>query len=158
LHAASAETPLVQESDSTFTSARERGRRVVFRRGSTERIARLEADGATLARRSGPESGNQLLITRCVRSPTCGAKRSRADLRRSRPISPDRSVELTRLDPTIKLEIRYATSNNLFGTPFYTEARAFLQRPAAEALVRVNAALRPRGYGLMVHDVIDPGT
>ena len=29
-----------------------------------------------------------------------------------------------------------STSNNLFGTPFYTQARAFLQRPAAEALAR----------------------
>ena len=65
-------------------------------------------------------------------------------------------MALTALDPTIKLEIRYATSNNLFGTPFYTQPRAFLQRPAAEALVRANAALRARGYGLLVHDGYRP--
>src|SRR5258708_203453 len=40
-------------------------------------------------------------------------------------------VELDKLDPTIKLDIRYATSNNFLGTPVYTQARAFLQRPAA---------------------------
>src|SRR5580658_7818214 len=39
-------------------------------------------------------------------------------------------VELVTLDPTIKLDIRYATSNNFLGTPVYTQARAFLQRPA----------------------------
>ncbi len=42
-------------------------------------------------------------------------------------------VELVKLDPTIKLDIRYATTNNFLGTPVYTQARAFLQRPAAEA-------------------------
>src|SRR5689334_15248641 len=40
-------------------------------------------------------------------------------------------VELKRVDPTIKLDIRYATANNFLGRPVYTEARAFLQRPAA---------------------------
>ncbi len=65
-------------------------------------------------------------------------------------------VELVKLDPTIKLDIRYATNNNLVGRPVYTEARAFLQRPAAEALVRVNASLKPLGYGLMVFDGYRP--
>ena len=45
-------------------------------------------------------------------------------------------VDVPTLDPTIKLDIRYATSNDFLGTPVYTQARAFLQRPAAEALVR----------------------
>src|SRR5258708_17748306 len=45
-------------------------------------------------------------------------------------------VELIKLDPTIKLDIRYATTNNLLRTPMYSQARAFMQRPAAEALVR----------------------
>src|SRR4051812_33535259 len=43
-------------------------------------------------------------------------------------------VELTLLDPTLKLDIRYATANNFIGRPVYKQARAFLQRPAAEAL------------------------
>lgn len=65
-------------------------------------------------------------------------------------------VELTKLDPTIRLDIRYATSKNLVGRPVYTEARAFLQRPAAEALAQVNKALEPFGYRLLVFDGYRP--
>ena len=65
-------------------------------------------------------------------------------------------VELTSLDPTIKLDIRYATARNFLGTPLYSEARAFLQRPAAEALVRVGRTLAKDGYGLLVHDAYRP--
>lgn len=65
-------------------------------------------------------------------------------------------VELVGLDSTIHLDVRYATANNLVGRPVYTEARAFLQRPAAEALVRVSAALEKSGYGLLVFDGYRP--
>lgn len=65
-------------------------------------------------------------------------------------------VELTKLDPTIKLDIRYATTNNLFGSVFYSQPRAFLQRAPAEALVRVNRGLKSLGYGLLVHDGYRP--
>src|SRR5205085_4387050 len=65
-------------------------------------------------------------------------------------------VELKKLDKTIKLDIRYATSNNFTGRPVYTEARAFLQRPAAEALVRVSRALRAKRLGLAVFDGYRP--
>ena len=65
-------------------------------------------------------------------------------------------VELVTLDPTIKLDIRYATTQNFLGTPLYSQARAFLQRPAAEALVRASHALKGQGYGLLVHDAYRP--
>ncbi len=65
-------------------------------------------------------------------------------------------VELTRIDATIRLDIRYATANNFLGRPVYQEARAFLQRPAAEALKRANRALRKKGYGLLVFDGYRP--
>ncbi len=65
-------------------------------------------------------------------------------------------VELTKLDPTIRLEIRYATTNNFLGTIFYSEARAFMQRPAAEAVVRVHRKLKRLGYGLLIHDAYRP--
>ncbi|WP_263357969.1 M15 family metallopeptidase [Acidicapsa ligni] len=65
-------------------------------------------------------------------------------------------VELVTLDPTIKLDIRYATTNNFLGTPVYTQARAFLQRPAAEALLRAHHALKAQGYGLIIHDGYRP--
>jgi D-alanyl-D-alanine dipeptidase len=65
-------------------------------------------------------------------------------------------VELVTLNSTIKLDIRYATANNLAGRAVYPEARAFLQRPAAEALVRTHRALAMRGYGLLVFDGYRP--
>lgn len=65
-------------------------------------------------------------------------------------------VELITLDPTIKLDIRYAGSDNFLGTAVYEQARAFLQRPAAEALVRAHRKLRQKGYGLLVHDGYRP--
>src|SRR5947209_10247136 len=65
-------------------------------------------------------------------------------------------VELVKLDKTIKLDIRYATPNNFTGRPVYTEARAFLQRPAAEALLRAVGNLRKQGYGVAVFDGYRP--
>lgn len=65
-------------------------------------------------------------------------------------------VELVKLDATIHLDIRYATNNNIVGRPVYKEARAFLQRPAAEAVVKVHEALKPLGYGLLIFDGYRP--
>jgi zinc D-Ala-D-Ala dipeptidase len=64
--------------------------------------------------------------------------------------------EIVKLDPTIKLDIRYATRNNFLGRPVYKESRAFLQKPAAEALVRAHQRLRPQGYGIVVFDGYRP--
>lgn len=65
-------------------------------------------------------------------------------------------VELVALDPTLRLDIRYAGTNNFLGTPLYDQARAFLQRPAAEALARVQRSLAREGLGLLVHDGYRP--
>src|SRR5271168_4780357 len=65
-------------------------------------------------------------------------------------------VELATLDPAIHLDIRYATTNDFLGVPVYTQARAFLQRPAAEALLRALQTLKPLGYGLLIHDAYRP--
>ncbi|GIU73875.1 MAG: hypothetical protein KatS3mg004_0962 [Bryobacteraceae bacterium] len=65
-------------------------------------------------------------------------------------------VEIVRLDPTIRLDIRYATSRNFLGRPVYGEARAFLQRPAAEALARAHRRVKTKGYGIVVFDAYRP--
>jgi len=65
-------------------------------------------------------------------------------------------VDVATLDPSIKLDIRYATTNNFLSTPFYSSARAFLQRPAAEALVRAHKKLAQQGFGLLIHDGYRP--
>jgi zinc D-Ala-D-Ala dipeptidase len=72
------------------------------------------------------------------------------------PYRPDALVELVKLDSTIKLDIRYATPNNFFGKAVYPEPRAFLQRPAAEALLLAHRRLKEQGYGLVVYDAYRP--
>lgn len=69
---------------------------------------------------------------------------------------PDDLIELPKIDSTIKLDIRYATSNNVMNRKMYAQARAFLQRPAAEAVVRVNRKLHEKGLGLLVFDGYRP--
>jgi D-alanyl-D-alanine dipeptidase len=65
-------------------------------------------------------------------------------------------VEIVTLDSTIHTDIRYATSNNFMKRPMYAEPRAFLQRPAAEALLRVHRRLRAKGFGICVFDAYRP--
>lgn len=65
-------------------------------------------------------------------------------------------VDVQQLDSTIMLDIRYATSRNFLGMPLYETARALLQRPAAEALVRAHRRLAQWGLGLIVHDAYRP--
>ena len=65
-------------------------------------------------------------------------------------------AELVALDPSIRLDIRYASTKNFMASAMYSQARAFLQRPAAEALVRAHRALAREGYGLLIHDAYRP--
>jgi len=65
-------------------------------------------------------------------------------------------VDLTSLDKSIKLDIRYATTNNFLGTPLYTSARAFMQKQAAERLRDAHKELAKNGYGLLIHDAYRP--
>ena len=84
------------------------------------------------------------------------ARGSAQPLETGKQFLPDNLVELVQLDSTLKLDIRYATAANFMHRPMYTQARAFLQRPAAEALVRVNRKLRSHGYGLLIFDGYRP--
>lgn len=65
-------------------------------------------------------------------------------------------VDLATIDPRIRLDVRYATADDFLGVPVYTSARAFLQRPAAEALGRAQAKLGEEGFGLLIHDGYRP--
>ena len=65
-------------------------------------------------------------------------------------------VALAPLDARIKLDIRYATTRNFLSTPVYSSAQAFLQRPAAEALLRAHRELLRQGYGLLIFDGYRP--
>ena len=65
-------------------------------------------------------------------------------------------IELTKLSKTIKLDIKYATTDNFVGRAVYPEARAFLQRPAAEALIRVHKLLKKEHLGVVIYDAYRP--
>ncbi len=72
------------------------------------------------------------------------------------PGDPKRLVELVKLDPSIKLDMRYATANNFTGRVLYSEARAFMSATAAQALVRASTAARADGFGLTIYDAYRP--
>jgi D-alanyl-D-alanine dipeptidase len=130
-----------------------------FTRDAGGRATRLTLRGVPYRRlQVGPEGGSGQLRVTPLR-PVADALK---DAQAAKPPVEDGSflpadlVELTTLEPTIKLDVRYATTNNFLGAVFYAEARAFLQRPAAEAVVRAHRALAPLGYGLLVHDGYRP--
>ena len=130
-----------------------------FARDRDGKISFLKLNGAIYTRTPlGPEEGATQLKIKPVRPVKTLIKEALAaePPKETGDFLPTDLVELRKLDPKIKLDVRYATSNNLFGTVFYSEARAFLQRAPAEALVRVNQRLKARGYGLLVHDGYRP--
>jgi len=67
-------------------------------------------------------------------------------------------VDVTRADPTIRTDIRYATADNFTGRPLpgYEAPRALMRPAAAQALARVQARLRREGLGLKVFDAYRP--
>lgn len=69
---------------------------------------------------------------------------------------PSQLTAITSVDPSIKLDVRYATTNNFMGKQIYEQPGAFLQRPAAEAVGRVQARLQQQGFGLLIHDAYRP--
>jgi len=73
-----------------------------------------------------------------------------------KPDDPKRLLELVTLDPAIRLDMRYATSNNFTGRVLYDAARAFLAAPAAQAVVRASKAAQADGLGLTIYDAYRP--
>lgn len=132
---------------------------LVFARAARGRVTQLTIGESVFKRRPlGPEEGSNQLRVEPLRPVPDLIREARAATppEESGDFLPTDLVELRKLDPTIKLEIRYASTNNLFGAVFYSEARAFMQRPAAEALVRVNRKLKASGFGVLVHDAYRP--
>jgi zinc D-Ala-D-Ala dipeptidase len=71
---------------------------------------------------------------------------------------PSGFVALDDVDPTIRQDIRYRSSHNFVGQRIdgYREPLCILTRPAARALKRAQARLRPHGYSLKVYDCYRP--
>ena len=135
------------------------GEELIFKRDTRGRATEVVAANVTFKRRQvGPEEGTQQLRIQPLR-PVNELLKEALQSQPPKETGDFRKtdlVELTKLDPTIKLEIRYATTNNFLGSVFYSQGKAFLQRPAAESVARVNRKLRGQGYGLLVHDAYRP--
>jgi D-alanyl-D-alanine dipeptidase len=149
--------PLVPVADSVFAFPQTGlypGEAVIFRDGG----AAVEAGNVLFPRRQlGPADGGQLRLrpVRPVPELLRAARHAKPPADSGRLRAPD-LVDVTKLDATIHLDIRYATTNNFLGSVFYSSARAFLQRPAAAALQRAHRRLRALGYGLLIHDAYRP--
>lgn len=134
------------------------GETLTFSRDRSGRISNASLEGVVFERRRvGPEEGDVFQITpvRPVEEIRSAAYNAAPPVEEGDFREPE-LVEITSLEPGIQLDIRYATSNNFMGVPFYTQARAFLQRPAAEALARAHQSLEAEGLGIIVYDGYRP--
>jgi D-alanyl-D-alanine dipeptidase len=110
---------------------------------SSGMIRRLAAFSAAMA------------VAGCVPAASAGTAAEQGDECR---MAPGALVDVRAVDRTIRTDVRYATRNNFTGAvlPGYELPLALLRPPAAEALARVQARLRPRGLGLKVFDAYRP--
>ncbi len=133
------------------------GETLRFTRDPGGRATRVSLSGIDFVRRASGVQDGVFRVTplRPVSELVEEALRARPPAE-SADLLPPALVDLTTLDPTIKLDVRYATTDNFLGVPVYREGRAFLQRPAAEALVRAHRRLAEQGYGLLIHDAYRP--
>lgn len=131
---------------------------LVFTRDANGRANSVEAASVDFVRREvGTEAGGTFTI-----DPVRPVADLKAEARAASP--PDETgtfrdsdlVEVASLESGIRLDMRYASTNNFMSSVFYDEERLFLQRPAAEAVARAHRALAPYGYGLLLHDGYRP--
>ncbi len=133
------------------------GKKFVFQRDGAGKGIGVEFAGQTFPRRAiDGEDGQTFRV-----KPTRSVEEIRREIFGLKPpAEPEKKpadlVDLVDFVPGVRLEIRYATTNNFLSTPLYTSARALMERPAAEALAKVQAKLKPMGYGLLIHDAYRP--
>lgn len=97
--------------------------------------------------RATMRSPNRLLIACAVAVAASAADAASPD---------DPLVDVTTLDPTFVLELRYATPDNFLHRAVYDRAVALLRRPVAERLARVQKALAKKGLRLKIWDAYRP--
>jgi serine beta-lactamase-like protein LACTB len=153
--------PLTEVSDDVFAFPTDRGmyhgEKLVFTRDATGRATQVVAASVTFKRRKlDGENGETFRV-----KPTKPIDELRKTALAASPpkeegtfLAPD-LVDLATI-PGLKFDLRYATDNNFMSTPFYSSAKAYFQRPAADALGRALAALKPRGLGLVIYDSYRP--
>jgi D-alanyl-D-alanine dipeptidase len=65
-------------------------------------------------------------------------------------------VDVQQLEPSLVLDVRYATTNNFLRRAVYPVARVLLRRPVAERLVAAHRRLQASGLRLKVYDGYRP--
>lgn len=153
--------PLQESSENVFDFPRGGlydGEQAVFTRDANGTATQVKVSGVIFKRRPlGPIAGGVFhvhplkpLAELTKEALAAQPPRESEDFRK-----PD-LVDISILDPSIHFDIRYASTNDFLGEPVYSEAKAYLQRPAAEALLRADRKLKVLGYGILVHDAYRP--
>jgi serine beta-lactamase-like protein LACTB len=152
---------LTEESENVFAfpanGGMYHGEKLVFTRDKSGRATQVVAANVTFQRRKiDGENGETFKI-----EPQHPLDRLRTLALAAKPpeekgefLKPD-LVDLAKFEG-VKFDIRYATENNFLSTKFYASAKAYMQRPAAEALHRAHKKLAEHGYGLLIHDGYRP--
>jgi len=153
--------PLIEVDESTFKFppyGLYPNEHLTFQKYADGRVKSVSLNGIEFKRRSvGDVAGNVFKIKPVKPIPelTAAALKATPPLE-DIPASNSDLVDITAYSDTIKLDVRYAGKDNFLDTPVYSSARAFMQRPAAEALGRISEQLNKQGYGLLVHDAYRP--
>jgi zinc D-Ala-D-Ala dipeptidase len=72
-------------------------------------------------------------------------------------VNPDNTlIDLEKYIPGIALDIRYATQNNFTGQKVYDAPKAFVRKPVADSLLRIQNELNANGLGLKIFDAYRP--
>lgn len=134
------------------------GDKITFTRDKAGRAIEADAASVLFKRRPLPKRGETFKLdpVRPVDELRKNALEAKPPVENNVLFRKPELVDLTALDKSIKLDVRYATANNFLGTPFYTSARAFMQKPAAAALLKAHTELAKQGYGLLIHDAYRP--
>ena len=154
--------PLLEISPDEYAFPEDRGlypgERLVFNRDLRGRATAVEAAGIEFLRREvGTMAGETFRI-----DPQRPVEELRVEALAASPpeetgqFRSSELVEIVELESGIKLDVRYATTNNFMSSVFYNQPKAFLQRPAAEAVARAHRELFLYGFGLLIHDAYRP--
>lgn len=71
-------------------------------------------------------------------------------------MSDQKLIDISVLSPAIKLDIKYATTDNFVKKAVYGRAKAYLREEVAQKLARVQEVLEKQGLGLKVWDAYRP--
>lgn len=94
--------------------------------------------------------------SRKITPPASVAPKPAVETTTAAPTTEKGFVDLAKLDPSIRLDIRYATSDNFTKSKIYDCARCLLRPEAAEAIVTAHKALKKKGLGLKMFDCYRP--